>query len=132
MLAIFHVLEDNFKWWQITKQLDKYQSKTLDVEVTAYALLAQQLGGSVSAVECLPVVKWLLNQRNDHGGFEGTQDTIIGIEALATFAVKIATKSSKLKVDVTAVDSDHKRDFEVNQDTTGVLQSASVGIDRFH
>lgn len=121
-------LEDNLEWWQVSKKTDKYQSKTLDVEVTAYALLAQQLNGNVSAAKSLPVVKWLLNQRNDQGGFEGTQDTIIGIEALATFAVKIASKATKLVVDVKTDDPDFQRSFKVDESTNGVLQSESVSI----
>lgn len=121
-------LEDNLEWWQVSKKTDKYQSKTLDVEVTAYALLAQQLNGNVSAAKSLPVVKWLLNQRNDQGGFEGTQDTIIGIEALATFAVKIASKATKLVVDVKTDDPDIQRSFKVDESTNGVLQSESVSI----
>lgn len=121
---------DNFKWWQITKKLDKYQSKTLDVEVSAYALLSQQLNGNVGDDECLPLVKWLLNQRNEQGGFEGTQDTIIGIEALATFATKIASRNSSLTVDVSGADSEFKRDFKVDKESTGVLQMAQVNLDK--
>lgn len=100
----------------------------MDVEVSAYALLSQQLNAKITAAECLPIVKWLLNQRNDQGGFEGTQDTIIGIEALATFATKIASKNSKISINVKAADSDYARDFKVDEESTGILQSQSVSI----
>lgn len=75
--------------------------------------------------ECLPIVKWLLNQRNDQGGFEGTQDTIIGIEALADFAVKIATKECNLKIDVNTSNG-MKHSFDVNKGNSLVLQSQKV------
>lgn len=98
------------------------ESKTLNVEITAYALLTMVLSESA---ECLPILKWLLNQRNDKGGFEGTQDTIIGIEALATFAAKIATKDNFVNISV-ATSNDTKLNFHVNKDNSLVLQSQKV------
>lgn len=71
----------------------------------------------------LPILKWLLNQRNDLGGFEGTQDTIIGIEALAKFA--LYTKETKLNIDVKTSDGD-RFTFDVNKDNSLVLQSQKV------
>lgn len=99
------------------------QSKTLNVEITAYALLTLQSIGN--DFECLPILKWLLNQRNDKGGFEGTQDTIVGIEALASFASKISTKSSKVDIDV-STSTGSKFGFAVNADNALVLQSQKV------
>lgn len=96
----------------------------MNVEVTAYSLLTLlQCVGNDS--ELLPIVKWLLNQRNDQGGFEGTQDTIVGIEALANFAVKIATKENRVNIDVTSSD-DTKFTFNVDKDNSLVLQSQKV------
>lgn len=118
---------DNHKWWDKSIELkDSYfeESKTLNVEVTAYALLTL-LSSIENDSECLPIVKWLLNQRNDQGGFEGTQDTIIGIEALAGFAVKIATKECNLKIDVNTSNG-MKHSFDVNKLLMHQLQSQKV------
>lgn len=41
--------------------------------------------------DTLPYFKWLLAQRNDQGGFIGTQDTVMGLKALATYARVIST-----------------------------------------
>lgn len=77
--------------------------------------------------ECLPILKWLLNQRNDQGGFEGTQDTIVGLEALANFASKIVSKGTKVKVELSPSSKDaSKFYFDVNQDNALVLQSHRV------
>lgn len=100
------------------------ESKTLNVETTAYVLLTLQSIGNDA--ECLPIVKWLLNQRNDQGGFEGTQDTIVGIEALASFATKISTKDSKLDINI-STSNGTKLDFMVNAENSLVLQSQQVG-----
>lgn len=99
------------------------ESKTLNVETTAYALLTLQSIGNDS--ECLSILKWLLNQRNDQGGFEGTQDTIVGIEALASFATKISTKNNKVDIGV-STSTGTKFDFAVNATNSLVLQSQKV------
>lgn len=96
----------------------------MNVEVTAYALLTL-LSGVEDDSELLPIVKWLLNQRNDQGGFEGTQDTIVGIEALANFAAKIATKENRVNINVTVSDG-NEWSFDVNTDNALVLQSEKV------
>lgn len=126
----FHL--DNHKWWDKSIELKEYyykESKTLNVEVTAYTLLTL-LQSVENDSELLPIVKWLLNQRNDQGGFEGTQDTIVGIEALAHFAVKIANKESNVKIGVSA-SNDTKCSFDVNKDNSLVLQSQKVRF-KFH
>lgn len=117
---------DNQKWWDKSIELDGCcykESKTLNVETTAYALLTLQSVGNDS--ECLSILKWLLNQRNDQGGFEGTQDTIVGIEALASFATKISTKNNKININI-STSNDTKFDFMVNAENALVLQSQQV------
>lgn len=99
------------------------ESKTLNVEVTAYALLTLML--SETDAECLPILKWLLTQRNEKGGFEGTQDTIVGIEALAKFAAKIITKDTNAKITIDA-SNNTKYSFDVNKENVLVLQSQKV------
>lgn len=120
---------ENHQWWE--KALGKgvfSKSKTLNVEITAYALLT--LLSSKKDSECLPILKWLLNQRNDQGGFEGTQDTIVGLEALAKFASKITSKDTKVKIELnsesTVAVGKKKVYFDVNADNALILQSQKV------
>lgn len=98
----------------------------LNVEITAYGLLTLLLANE--DIKCMPILKWLLNQRNSEGGFEGTQDTIIGIDALARLAAKIASKDSDVSIDLKASsangNADHK--FTVNADNGLVRQSQTV------
>lgn len=117
---------DNQKWWEKSIELDGCcykESKTLNVETTAYVLLTLQCIGNDS--ECLPILKWLLNQRNDQGGFEGTQDTIVGIEALASFATKISSKNNKVDINI-STSNGIKSDFTVNAENSLVLQKQQV------
>ena len=50
----------------------------LSVEATAYVLL--YLVQTRQLNEALPVMKWLVSQRNSLGGFTSTQDTVIGLQ----------------------------------------------------
>lgn len=57
--------------------------------MTAYGLLAILEAGRF--IDGLPIVKWLLSQQNNRGGFQSTQDTVVGLQALGKFAEYIST-----------------------------------------
>uniref|UniRef100_A0A0B7BJ94 NTR domain-containing protein n=1 Tax=Arion vulgaris TaxID=1028688 RepID=A0A0B7BJ94_9EUPU len=58
----------------------------LAVEVTAYALLTFLARGDVTT--STNIVGWLLQQRNSHGAFISTQDTVVGLQALSEYSIK--------------------------------------------
>lgn len=80
--------ENDHRWW--SKQENKIDMKSAkygssnDVEITSYILLAML--ESESKVDVLPIIKWLVKQRNSNGGFASTQDTVVGLQALSKFA----------------------------------------------
>lgn len=86
---------ENYQWWDVCIG-NSSKSKNLSIAATSYALLSMTLAGQED--QCMPIVKWLLSKRNSYGGFEGAQDTIIGIEALATFASKLSKIDSKTDI----------------------------------
>lgn len=97
----------------------------LNMEITAYALLTLLQNDEIDS-GLLCIVKWLLNQRNNQGGFEGTQDTIVGIEALASFALKIkSTDEKNVKIDIKTSGGENIT-FNVNENNFLVLQSQKV------
>lgn len=120
MIVDVFVFIENYKWWE-----NNSKSKTMNVEITAYALLT--FLSTKKESDCIPILKWLLDQRNDRGGFRGTQDTIIGLEALAEFASKLSSKESKLKVQLTT-DTSLKHTFEVDSENALVLQTEKVCV----
>ncbi|KAL3843040.1 hypothetical protein ACJMK2_020997 [Sinanodonta woodiana] len=62
----------------------KNDSQSLQIEIAAYALLAYtELRDTENG---LPVLRWLIKQRNPYGGFVSTQDTVIAIQSLSSFA----------------------------------------------
>lgn len=94
------------------------QSKSIDVEITSYGVLA--LIEAKRFAEALPYFKWLLAQRNDKGGFFGTQDTVIGLEALATYGRFITSKENNVQMKIKA--ENIEKSFDVNADNSLVLQ----------
>ncbi|XP_029039421.1 murinoglobulin-1-like [Osmia bicornis bicornis] len=90
-------------WWE-----DKTRpSMSLSIEMTSYVILTLvKLGGTENLLEALKAVRWLSKQRNAKGGFISTQDTILGLEALAEYAMTISTKNTDLSVLVTAKEID--------------------------
>lgn len=95
------------------------------MEITAYGLLA--LIEANQLADGLPVLKWLLNQRNENGGFEGTQDTVLGLTALAAFAETVTvTKKSILVSVMPGDDSVENIEINLNDENSLVLQTFEV------
>lgn len=78
-LNVYIFLLDEKKWWETSPLLKTIEttvnSKPLDIETTAYGLLTYSLRGLVK--DSLPIVKWLTAQRNQNGGFQSTQVSIL-------------------------------------------------------
>lgn len=63
--------------------------------MTAYAMLTYLERNLVE--DTLPIMRWLVAQRNEQGGFASTQDTVVGIYALARLAEKISSSSTNVQ-----------------------------------
>ena len=88
------------------------------IELTAYGLLALVTEGSL--VEASRVSQWLSLQRNSHGGFGSTQDTVVGLQALAELAARIANNAHKM--DVVLETSQYRHVFKVIDSNSKILQ----------
>lgn len=129
---IFRITE-NFKWWDKCIDIDNSydrQSKMLNVEITAYGLLTLLLAHEET--KCMPILKWLLNERNSQGGFEGTQDTIVGIDALARLATKIASENNDVKIQLNASLANGNVDHIFVANATNRLLRQSETVNRNH
>jgi CD109 antigen len=105
------------KWWE------KSPGSSTDTEMTAYALLAFIEAGR--SMESLQIFKWLISQRNDHGGFKSTQDTVVGLQALSKFAGQIDDSKKNLAVTF-ETNEKHVESFDVRDENSLVLQKAEV------
>lgn len=98
---------------------------SVNTEMSAYGLLT--LIETKPYVEVIPIMKWLLSQRNDQGGFQSTQDTVVGLQALAKMAEKIAVTDNDLKIKVTYGEGPEKEsNIEVNKANGLVHQQYEV------
>lgn len=71
-------------YWTMSSSLDDATNLSTEVEIAAYALLAFLKDGDTET--SLSIMRWLISKRNKNGGFYSTQDTVIGIQALAAIA----------------------------------------------
>nr|BAR45598.1 thioester-containing protein 1 [Epanerchodus sp. RS-2014] len=104
---------DNVFW---SKPLEKpptnssyfyYPPPSVDIEMTAYALLTHLERNLIT--EAVPIMKWLITQRNENGGFSSTQDTVVGIQSLAGIASHITSPDgAKMELDF-EYDGRHKK-----------------------
>ncbi|KAM7351081.1 uncharacterized protein ACRADG_004066 [Cochliomyia hominivorax] len=102
--------EKGLVWWE-------------DVEITSYVLMSLlDIPGNH-----LPILKWLIEQRNDRGGFKTSHDTVVGLEALVKFSQKY-NNASNWDLNITYAAQDHEgnemklNNFLINNDNALTLQ----------
>lgn len=121
------VNKDGMKFWQ--KEVTKTgQPTSVDVEMSAYALQALILADQDN--QAVPVMKWLVAQRNENGGFQSTQDTVVGLQALSKLATKIHVVDSDLKITVGA--AGRTAEINVNDGNSLVLQKHELPAESRH
>ncbi|XP_015921584.2 alpha-2-macroglobulin isoform X2 [Parasteatoda tepidariorum] len=75
-------------------------TKAIEIETDAYAVLTTlAVGGSAS--DALPYVRYLTSNLNPNGGFTNTQDTCVGLSALAKYASVVYEDPLNLMVKTT-------------------------------
>ncbi|XP_058816280.1 thioester-containing protein 1 allele R1-like, partial [Topomyia yanbarensis] len=113
------------KWWH--KPIPESENKSpwyskpnsVNVEMSAYGMLAFLEAGLDT--DALPIMKWLIAQRNDKGGFQSTQDTVVGLQALAKLAAKISSKNSDVTI-VASFNDNQQKEMKVNAENKMILQ----------
>jgi len=116
--------ENDRKWWskKPEENTSLYRPSSNDVEITSYMLLA--LLEKDSAESALPIIKWLISQRNSNGGFSSTQDTVVGLQALIKFAEKTGSGTGQMEIDFTSSGGiENKGNIKVNPENSLVLQT---------
>ncbi|XP_034641885.1 alpha-2-macroglobulin-like protein 1 isoform X3 [Trachemys scripta elegans] len=100
------------------------QPKSVDVELTAYVLLALLATEKVSKEEIASatgIVAWLARQQNAYGGFASTQDTVVALQALARYGAVTFIKSGNVSVTVKS-GRNFQQSFHVEATNRLVLQ----------
>jgi len=107
---------------------DHQVGDALAVEATAYALLTLFMveGGGVTVLQD-QIVEWLNTMRLGDGGFIGTVDTIVAMEALVRYSYNSRIKDiTNLNVRVEAPDSNRTEDFKISGKGISRLQTINL------
>ncbi|XP_017784771.1 PREDICTED: CD109 antigen-like [Nicrophorus vespilloides] len=134
-LSAFNLLESKsktdktMKWWGKSFPESENKNpwhtlpKSLDIEATSYALLTLLEANLIS--DAMPVLQWLVGQRNSLGGFASSQDTRIGLFALYRMVLKLSS-SSNMKIDFSSKEQEMSS-FNINRDNAMIVQSLKIG-----
>ncbi|XP_053692161.1 thioester-containing protein 1 allele R1-like [Sabethes cyaneus] len=76
------LLETSIFYRQHTERY--WQRPPVEVEIAGYALLSYT--AMRKYLDGFPIMRWLVRNRSALGGFRGTQDTFVGLKALAKFS----------------------------------------------
>lgn len=115
---------DQHKWWTKSQSGSNVDdSKSTNVEITSYGVLALFVANRTA--EAFPFFKWLLAQRNDRGGFVGTQDTVLGLQALAAYGQFLSNKNTNVQLKIRTDTIDDKT-LVVNRENSLILQTIDL------
>ncbi|XP_025086517.1 C3 and PZP-like alpha-2-macroglobulin domain-containing protein 8 [Pomacea canaliculata] len=101
----------------------------LNIEMTSYNLLTYILREDVEGA--MPILRWLMELQGPKGGFISTQDTVVGLQALAEMAV---ANHNPVAVPLTVTVSWNsggqafKKDLSIDDSTKMLLQTVDVTI----
>lgn len=99
---------------------------SVDIEITAYGL--HTLVEAKRDGEAVRVVKYLVTQRNKNGGFQSTQDTVVGLQALAKLAAKIYVPNSEVDIALSHRNG-QVTNLNVNAENSLILQKHEISSD---
>ena len=99
------------------------RNQSAAVETTAYATLALMEHGD--RLNASRAARWLVSRRNAYGGFDSTQDTVVGLQALTRYA---ADARSDVDMTVSLKTSRWTKELRVGPDNADVLQLVEVPL----
>lgn len=116
--------------WDGNEVLYHWRISPATVEMTSYALLSYIERNDLK--NALQIVNWLIDQRNENGGFYSTQDTIVGLTALTKFAALTHSVKPDLQVKVIYYYKISNDDFEKAENIFTVNQQNSISLQELY
>uniref|UniRef100_UPI00398F19C1 alpha-2-macroglobulin-P n=1 Tax=Pristiophorus japonicus TaxID=55135 RepID=UPI00398F19C1 len=89
---------------------------------TRERLLHKLHGLAIKQGEAIPIVSWLIKQRNSYGGFASTQDTVVALHALSLYGGLTHVKDPHSSVSLTTEAGFH-REFHIDASNQLLLQT---------
>jgi CD109 antigen len=115
--------KNGLKYWErpeAAPQPNFYRPpNSVNVEMSAYGLLANLEAGRLE--DSVSIMRWLVTQRNQNGGFQSTQDTVVGLRALGNIGAKIYSETNQMDIQITPTD-DETTNVQVNSANALIVQ----------
>ncbi|KAI6071502.1 CD109 antigen [Aix galericulata] len=126
VLEFINGIYREFRFWitPASEMSDSWQSRSIDIELAAYALLSHFHQDRLE--EGIPIMKWLSQQRNHLGGFSSTQDTVVALQALSLFAALTTAHKTEMNVTVTAPSLKTPEVFSIGTQNRFLLQTKEI------
>ncbi|XP_071853314.1 ovostatin-like isoform X1 [Apostichopus japonicus] len=109
---------------------DSCKADPAEIEMTSYVLLIYLEASQDDPqflLDARLIVEWLNEQRNSHGGFTSTQDTVIGLEALASYAERVHSDDKSVIVDISTTEGDLQHEHcEVTNENDLVMEEFDI------
>lgn len=116
----------NTKFWEKELKVKKGSTPaSIKAEIAAYVILAYVKIGK--AVDAIPIVNWLVAQRNSGGGFLSTQDTVISLQALTSVAEILYYPQLNMELKLNFTDNENKI-FKITNENRLTLQTKSLPL----
>ncbi|XP_069609940.1 alpha-2-macroglobulin-like protein 1 [Ranitomeya imitator] len=106
------------------------QPNTNEVELAAYVLLAHLSKDNPTKTDinkASSIASWIAKQQNPYGGFATTQDTVVGLQALALFSKLTYSKLEGLEVMFGPDGENTMSSFYLNESSRFLLQKKQLG-----
>ncbi|XP_051246774.1 CD109 antigen-like [Dicentrarchus labrax] len=118
---------DEVGMWSSSAGLEshEWQPHSAQIEMASYVLLALFKRGSF--VDGFVLMKWLSKQRNHLGGFGTTQDTVVALQALASYAAFSGSSAIDLRLNISS--PTFVSQFYINNSTYLTYQSQEITTD---
>ncbi|XP_053693028.1 thioester-containing protein 1 allele R1-like [Sabethes cyaneus] len=106
------------------ERVERYwQRPPVNVEIAGYVLLSYTAMGKYA--DGLPIMRWLNSNRFALGGFPGTQDTFVGLKALAKFAAKTSGHRNNYRVRLRHTPNKHYT-FDIDKQKSMAIQEQDL------
>ena len=113
-------------WFRESQSLSSTESPAVNVEIAAYAMMAFIEAGR--SFEAVPIMNWLITQRNANGGFYSTTDTVIAIQALSKIAKALYVPNVNMEIKL-KYGKNHQKVFNINKQNALELQTQVLEAD---
>ncbi|XP_041669166.1 CD109 antigen [Cheilinus undulatus] len=104
------------------------QPSSAQIEMASYVLLALFRRGSL--VEGIALMKMLSTQRNFLGGYGTTQDTVVALQALASYATISGAHSIDLRLNISTSATSSLSPFSISSSNYRTYQSQEINVDK--